>query len=298
MVETLYLGENRMDFLVVGGIDKHLAVSEELQFLGHLLLAGEEILVVSLTDIGEDTNGGLDDFLQFIHLAGLGDTSLENRHVMLGAELPDGEGDTNLRVIAAGARHDTVVGRQKLLNPVLDDGLAIASCDAHHRNAELAAMIGGEALESLENVVDMPHVGLGQREIAVDRHNEVAHTLLIEALGIAGATVALGGNGKEKGADSLGERAAVGKQMKDTVIRTAQLCVDTPNDRGYFRSFHIKGLFFWNLFNDTVAYAAVETLAATAVTVLELQQSLRLGGIVRSDACGLELTDDGVFLSR
>lgn len=68
--KTFELGNSGMDVLVVGGVNEDLAMGEELEFLGYLLLAAEEIFVVSLTDVGKDAYGGVDDAAEVLHLAG------------------------------------------------------------------------------------------------------------------------------------------------------------------------------------------------------------------------------------
>lgn len=105
VAEALLLGEDGMDLFVVGAIDKHVAMGEELEFLGYLLLAGEEVLVVSLSDIGEDTYGRLYHSAEGFHLASLGDAGLEDGELVGLVHLPDRERHTYLRVVAAGRRN-------------------------------------------------------------------------------------------------------------------------------------------------------------------------------------------------
>lgn len=223
--EALDFGNHVMNFLVVGGVDENVAMGEELELLGHLLLAGEEVLVVGVADIGKDTDSGLYDILQTRHLPHLGDAGLEDRHIVLRAHLPDGERHANLRVVALGAGDDAVLGGEELHEPILDDGLAVASGDAHHGDGELLAMGGGDTLEGQEDVVDTPEVGIVVVGGEVGRHHEVAHTTLVETIDIATTRVTLGGDGEEEGAVGLGEGAAVVEEMKDSVV-------GTPDTRG------------------------------------------------------------------
>ena len=240
VAEALDVGEDGVDVLMVGGIDKYLAMSEELQFFGHLLLAGEEVLVVGLAHIGEDAYGGLDNLLQARHLASLGDTGLEDGHLVARLHLPYREGDADLRVVALGTGDKPTVGREELDNPVLDDGLAVAARDAHHGVGELRTMVRGEALEGGEDVVDTPDIGLGEVEVAVGGYHELAHARLVEAVDVTATAVALGGNGKEEGAMGRNEGAAVGEQVQYGVVGTAQEGLDGTNDIGDFGSFHFS----------------------------------------------------------
>ena len=92
-----FLGDDGgVDVLVVGAVEKHLAVDEELEFFGNFLRTGEEIFVMGLADIGEDADGGLDDLAEVVHFARLGDAGLEDCHLMVGSHLPDGDGDADL----------------------------------------------------------------------------------------------------------------------------------------------------------------------------------------------------------
>ena len=211
-----------MDFLVVGGIDEGVAVGEELQLLGNLLLTGEEVLVVCLSDVGEDADGGVDDSAEVLHLASLGDAGFEDGELVGFVHLPHGEGDTDLRVVAAGRGDGFAVVGHQLEYPVFDNGFAVGTGDAHHRDVEKAAAVGGKQLEGGDDILDVPEVGsatLGElRRIrlgSVGRDDKVAHTAFVEVLHIAAAGVALGGYGKEKAARKVGRATAVGEKARD-----------------------------------------------------------------------------------
>ena len=220
--EAFELRDGGMDFLVVGGIDEGVAVGEELQLLGNLLLAGEEVLVVCLSDVGEDADGGVDDSAEVLHLASLGDASFEDGELVGFVHLPYGEGDTDLRVVAAGRGDGFAVFGHQLEYPVFDNGLAVGTGDAHHGDVEKAAAVSSKQLEGGDDILDVPEVGsatLGElRRIrlgSVGRDDKVAHTAFVEVLHIAAAGVALGGYGKEKAARKVGRATAVGEKARD-----------------------------------------------------------------------------------
>ena len=220
--EAFELRDGGMDFLVVGGIDEGVAVGEELQLLGNLLLAGEEVLVVRLSDVGEDADGGVDDSAEVLHLASLGDAGFEDGELVGFVHLPYGEGDTDLRVVAAGRGDGFAVVGHQLEYPVFDNGFAVGTGDAHHRDVEKAAAVGGKQLEGGDDILDVPEVGSATlcklRRIrlgSVGGDDKVAHTAVVEVLHIAAAGVALGGYGKEKAARKVGRATAVGEKARD-----------------------------------------------------------------------------------
>ena len=99
-------------------------------------------------------------------------------------------------------------------------------------------MEGRKALESVEDIVDTPDVGIGKVDVAIGRHHELAHAGLVEAVDVAAATVALGGDGEKEGAMSRDKCAAVGEQVQNGVVRTTQEGLDGTDDIGDFGSFH------------------------------------------------------------
>ena len=113
------------------------------------------------TDVGQDTDGGFNNAGERRHFAGLGDASLDDGKVMRGIYLPKGEWYTNLGIVAFGAGSHMTVGRKQLDEPIFDNGFSIAPRDAYHRNIELLTVVGGNLLESLDNIIDLPQVDVG-----------------------------------------------------------------------------------------------------------------------------------------
>ena len=109
-VQALLLGDDGMYVAVVEAVDEHLAMGEELQLFGNFLMPCKEVLVVGLTYVGEDAYGWLYDIAQGLHLAGLGDTGLEDRHIVVARHLPYRQGDADLGVVAFGACGNVMVG--------------------------------------------------------------------------------------------------------------------------------------------------------------------------------------------
>ena len=135
------------DELVVAVVDDAVAGFQQDELLEAFLLYGLEPLLVSLADVGDETQCGFDNLLEVYHFVGLGDTGLEDSHLGLGTDLPYREGNTDLRVVAAGRAHGIVVGLEQLVEPLLDRGLAVTARDAYHRYLEAAAVCGSQLLQ-------------------------------------------------------------------------------------------------------------------------------------------------------
>ena len=168
----------------------------------------------------------MDDLLQACHFAGFGDARFDDGHAVVGRHLPHRQRNANLRVVAFGAGGEAAVGRKQLHEPVFDDGLAIAACDAYHGDGKLAAVLSGNGLQGCHHVVDMPDVGFWAVDMAVGRHDEVAYTAEAEAFDISATGVAFGGDGKEEGPFGRAQFAAVGKEGGDFVVGEGQGGVD------------------------------------------------------------------------
>ena len=179
------------------------------------------------SDGGEYADGGLDDALQGTHLTRFGDAGLEEGQLVALLHLPDGEWDAYLRVVAAGGAHDASVGAEQLMEPLLDDGLAVAAGDAHHGDVELLAMALGQLLQRFEGVRDQQVVGIGpHRGLPVSAginlrkvgdetlfgKNKIPYTTPIEFGHVLGAIVAACGHRKEERLFRKAQRTAVGKQ--------------------------------------------------------------------------------------
>jgi len=243
--EGVELGEGGVDVFVVGAVDEGLAVGEELEFFGYFLLARDEVLVVGLADVGEDAYGGVDDAAEVFHLGGLGDAGFEDGEFVGGVDLPHGEWDADLGVVAAGAGDDAAVGGEELDDPVFDDGFAVGAGDAYDGDGELGAVVGGELLEGLDGVGDGPEVGVGAEGelggvdgLGVGGDDEVADAALVEVEDVAAAGVALGGDGDKEGAWEVGGAAAVGEEVEDVAIGVGHAGLGVAQDGGYFVGFH------------------------------------------------------------
>ncbi len=133
---------------------------QEVELLAGLLAQIAEILVMRMAQIGDDADGGADDTLQPHHLPGLGDACLKQGQSMLGAKFPNRKRHAHLRVVALRASHNVHIGREQLMQPFLDDGLAIAACDAHHGDIGGRTLGCSNALQGSERIVHRKEDGI------------------------------------------------------------------------------------------------------------------------------------------
>ena len=133
--------------VIVGIVDDDLGVLEQRQLLHTLLLQRAEVLLMGGTQRCHHTDGGLDNVAQGLHLARLADTSLKESDLCLLVEQPHRQRHANLRVVALGRACHHHVGRQYLVQPLLDHCLAVAASDAHHGDVELVTVTLGQPLE-------------------------------------------------------------------------------------------------------------------------------------------------------
>ena len=220
VAETFLLQYGGMYLAMVGTVYDGLAVGEELQLFGNLLTAGEEVLVMRLSYVGKDADGGVDNTAQAFHFAHFGDARLEYGKLVVVRHLPYRQRHADLGVVAAWIGNNGATAMQQLHYPVLDNGLAIAARDTDHRNMVLAPMPSGELLQRQHDIFDEPEIGtMAQAELLlvflgrIDGHHKVATTPLVHVVDIAAACIPLGRDGKEECLTHIGESAAVGKEV-------------------------------------------------------------------------------------
>ena len=75
-----------------------------------------------------------------------------------------------------------------MVEPFLDDGLAVASSDAHDRNVVFVAMPFSQSLQGLDRVRHLQEVGIGVSRLPAFRQlfdNKIIHATLIKVSDIA-----------------------------------------------------------------------------------------------------------------
>ena len=87
---------------VVGTIDDTLAAVQDLGLFQRLLLHGFKAVVVFATQVGDDAYGGANHRMQVIHLTDGRDACLDDSQVGIVVDIPQREGHTDLRIVAAG----------------------------------------------------------------------------------------------------------------------------------------------------------------------------------------------------
>ena len=132
-------------------------------------------------EAGEHANGGANHSLERSHLAGERNARLNDGKRRVFVDFPERKRHTNLAVEAARAAHYAVVVLEQLIEPFLHRRLATAARDADNRNAETAAMIGGNGVECRESVGNHKEIGIAKllRHALERLDHKVANTALI-----------------------------------------------------------------------------------------------------------------------
>ncbi len=202
------------------------------------------------TEVREYGDRRLDDVAQGEHLTGLTDTCLEDADLRLIVHEPYRQRHTDLRVVGTRRACHEAVGREHLVQPLLDNGLAVGARDADDRDIELVAVTLGEALQSLEGVRHLEEVSLWEPLLVVignSRHHKVVNAAVVQTRDILVAVVALRLDGEEQRLLWETQRTAVGKQEADVGIRrTISACADEGGD-------FLNGISHWLCFLNLIA---------------------------------------------
>ena len=108
-----------------------------------------------------------------------------------------------------------------MVEPLLDDGLAIAARDADDRDVKLLAVAFCQSLQCFQRRWHFEVVGVGLGRVGHLADDEVAHSATIELADVAVSVVFLGAYGKKEGFLGEGQRTAVGQQPVDACVGLA-----------------------------------------------------------------------------
>ena len=167
---------------------------EEYEFLAALLLYRTEVFLMGSPETGQYGDGGLYDVAQGEHLAGLTDACLEYAHLCLLVHKPYGQGHTNLRIVTPRTACNEHSGREQLVQPLLDHGLAIGAGYANYGYIEFITMAFGQALQSLQRIDHLQEIGFRiVRRIAFRhlRHYKVSYTSAVQFRYVVVTVIAL-----------------------------------------------------------------------------------------------------------
>ena len=150
------LGQRSILFMV----DDLAYMFKQFQLLSDLLLLRAESTGMGISNIREDTDGGLNDLLQALHLSRGAYACLENGNLVFRANLKHAQRNSNLTIPRAWISDDIQISVQELVGPFLDNGLAVTSCYADNRNIELLSMMGGQLMKCFQHVLHLDLAGV------------------------------------------------------------------------------------------------------------------------------------------
>ena len=188
---------------IIRMIDKHLGIAEETKLLHTFLAAVAKVLIVGRPQMGHYTDSGLDYALQGIHFARLADSRFEDTQLRILGQTPYRERNANLRVPRTGRARYAVVGREQLIEPLLDNRLAIAASNTYnikvtHLGNDSFAMPLGQALHGFQRRRHLQIVCIGLHIVRQLRNNKVAYATTVQLWYIAMSVILLCANCEEK----------------------------------------------------------------------------------------------------
>lgn len=111
-------------------------------------------------DVGQDTDGRLDDGAQGFHFTHFGDAGFEDSQFGVLVHEPYGKGHSNLRIIASWRAGNDTVRTEQLVQPFFDDRFSVTSRDADDRYLKLFPVFGSQALQGLQRVGNNQKIGI------------------------------------------------------------------------------------------------------------------------------------------
>ena len=194
------------------------------------------------TKTSKYANGRLDNVAQGKHLPRLTDARLEYTHLCLLIQQPHGEGDTNLRIVAAGRAHYLLRGQKQLIKPFLDHRLTIGASDADNGDIKLITMALCESLKGRQRVGNTQEIGIWIKSLYMVWHlfdHEMPHTTTIKVADITMPIVSLSLQSKEKRLFRETKAAAVSQQPTNLSITITITARTNQRRHLFYRIFHL-----------------------------------------------------------
>ena len=114
--------------------------------------------------------------------------------------------------MAASKMPTCVLSCQELVEPFLDDGLAVAAGYTDDGDVEAGAVPSGEGLEREQRVLHLEEVGFGEVSFYVFAHHEGTDASLVEVGNVEVTVAHVCLYGEEKSRFGVAEATAVGQQ--------------------------------------------------------------------------------------
>ena len=185
-------------------------------------------------DVGQDTDGRLDDGAQGFHLTHFGDTGFEDAQLGVLVHEPYGERHTDLGVIASWRTGNDTVRTEQLVQPFFDDRFSITSRDADDRHLKLFPVLGSQALQTFQWVGYNQKIGIlvGGSRLRYFIHDEIAYSLLVKVWDVFMSVVTFCLQGKKQSFFRKTQRPAVCKYPVNGGGGVS--FAFSPQDGGYF----------------------------------------------------------------
>ena len=191
------------------------------------------------TEVSHHSYRRLDDSLEGIHLAGFTDASLKDTYLGLLLQTPHRQRYSYLGVPRTGRTRDIKVGRQQLVEPLLDNRLSVAARDADHRNIEFLAVALGQPLQGLQGRGHFQVVGVRFGILGHLADYKTTYTASVEFGDIAVTVVLLCPDGKEERGFREHQRTAVGQQPVDVRFSASYSMCTNKGSNGFYGISHI-----------------------------------------------------------
>ena len=132
-----------VDKLILFFTNNDITIYKKFQLFETFLFHRLEPFLMSLSDIGKNTNSRIYNRLELCHLLRLRYPCLEYAQLCMAIHLPNRKRNTYLRIIASWRMRNIKIMMKHLVKPLLHHRFAVTTCNTNNRHIKLIAMICG-----------------------------------------------------------------------------------------------------------------------------------------------------------
>ena len=111
--------------------------------------------------VGDEAEVGVGDAAQRINLTGVAGSHFDDGNLGVGRDGEEREGDAEVVVEVAGGGVGAVAAGEDGVDQLFGGGLAVGAGDANEGDGELAAVVCGQLLQSLQHIGHYDAAGVG-----------------------------------------------------------------------------------------------------------------------------------------